>query len=192
MSDGGHEEEEGIRVLTPRLVLKPRAGDDALAVNAMAANPAVALNLCTTIAEDEGEAFVVAERDTARIVGAARHGATGLGSGVEVAVWIGEPHWHRGYATEAMQALVDRAFVEAAVPALWCANRVTNPRGRRVVENCGFQYRGSGMVCLPGRGAVSVERFTLERATWRSLKAWGALGGGGLHAATPSRIPMAP
>jgi RimJ/RimL family protein N-acetyltransferase len=55
---------------------------------------------------------------------------------------------------------------------LWCANRVANTRGRRVIEKCGFQFRGSGMVRLPGRGASPIERFALDRRTWSSLKTW--------------------
>jgi hypothetical protein len=45
-----------------------------------------------------------------------------------------------------------------------------------VVEKCGFQYRGTGMVRAASRsGAVPVERFVLERRNWESLKAWGAV-----------------
>jgi GNAT superfamily N-acetyltransferase len=192
MSTGGHEETEGFAFTTPRLALRPRLPGDALAVNALAANPAVALNLCATIREGEGQAFVVEEGRTARIVGAASHGPTGLGSGTEVAVWIGEPYWQQGYATEAMQALVDHAFADGAAGAVWCANRVTNPRARHVIEKCGFQYRGSGMVCLPGRGAFPIERFALERVAWRSLKAWGAHPAPGLRRDAPSRISVRP
>lgn len=192
MSTGGSEESDGFRFTTPRLTMKALQASDALAVNALAANPAVALNLCATIREGEGRAFVVTEGDSGRVVGTAQHGPTGLGSGVEVAVWIGEPYWQQGYATEAMQALVDHALTDGATPAVWCANRVTNPRGRRVIEKCGFQYRGAGMVCLPGRGAFPIERFTLERDTWRSLKAWGARKPSGLRDGPPSRISVRP
>ncbi len=59
------------------------------------------------------------------------------------------------------------------VTTLWCSNRATNPRARRVIEKCGFQFRGAGMMSLPGRGAVPIERFILDRRTWASLKAWG-------------------
>jgi predicted nucleic acid-binding Zn ribbon protein len=93
-------------------------------------------------------------------------------SGLEVSLWIGEPYWERGYATEAAHALIDQAFSDAAVDALWCANRVANTRARRVIEKCGFQFRGSGMVRLPGRGASPIERFALDRRTWSSLKTW--------------------
>ena len=60
------------------------------------------------------------------------------------------------------------------VDVVWCSNRVTNARARRVIEKCGFQFRGTGMVRLPGRGAFPIERFALDRRNWMSLKAWGA------------------
>jgi hypothetical protein len=171
MRDGGYEE-TAFRLATPRLILRPPGPEDRDVLDALAANPAIALNLCATIPADAGHRLVIAERRTARLVGAAAHGDTGLGSGLEVSLWIGEPYWERGYATEAAHALIDQAFSDATVDALWCANRVANTRARRVIEKCGFQFRGSGMVRLPGRGASPIERFALDRRTWSSLKTW--------------------
>ena len=84
-------------------------------------------------------------------------------------------HWGRGYATEATQAVIDRAFADDRHRrSLWCSNRASNGRARRVIEKCGFQFRETGMVRSPTRGAVPVERFVLERRNWASLKSWGA------------------
>jgi RimJ/RimL family protein N-acetyltransferase len=94
---------------------------------------------------------------------------------IEVATWIGEAYWGRGYATEATHAIIDRAFTETGISVLWCSNRVSNSRARRVIEKCGFQFRETGMVRSPASfGAVPVERFVLERRNWTSLKSWGA------------------
>ncbi|MCR4282334.1 MAG: GNAT family N-acetyltransferase [Bauldia sp.] len=172
MRDGG-EEERGYLIATLRLVMRAPQAADAVAIGALAANPAIAPNLCATIPADTGQTMVIVERRTDRLIGAASHGATGLGSGMEVSLWIGEPYWGRGYATEAAQALIDAAFDDAGLDVLWCANRVTNARARRVIEKCGFQFRGAGMIRVPGRGAFPIERFALDRGTWTSLKAWG-------------------
>jgi RimJ/RimL family protein N-acetyltransferase len=146
-----------------------------MAIRALASNPAIAPNLCSTMAADAGAHLAITERRTGRIIGAADHGTTGLGTGIEIAVWIGEPDWGRGFATEAAQGLIDAVFTaDECTDALWCSNRVTNDRARRVIEKCGFQFRGSGMVRLAGRGAFPIERFVLDRRTWTSLKAWGA------------------
>jgi RimJ/RimL family protein N-acetyltransferase len=176
MGDGDAEEGREYRtaIVTERLRLRPRQAADDIAVQALAANPAIAPNLCATIPADAGGPLVIAERLTGRLIGAADWGLTGLGSGLEVALWIGEPDWGRGFATEAAQALIDHAFAEKSVGILWCSNRVTNERARRVIEKCAFQFRGSGMVRLAGRGAFPIERFALDRRNWMSLKAWGA------------------
>lgn len=65
-------------------------------------------------------------------------------------------------------------FANCETDTVWCSNRVTNDRARRVIEKCGFQFRGTGMVRLAGRGAYPIERFSLSRSAWTSLKAWGS------------------
>jgi RimJ/RimL family protein N-acetyltransferase len=164
---------------TPRLTLRPKQSVDAVAVEALGANPAIAPNLCSTAPHDAARTLVIAELRSTRIVGAASYGVTGLGSGMEMTLWIGEPYWGRGYATEAAHALIDQAFADTSIETLWCAIRVTNARARRVIEKCGFQYRGSGMVRLTGRGAFPIERFALDRRNWASLRSWGASRAGG-------------
>lgn len=92
--------------------------------------------------------------------------------GLELGYWIGEPHWNKGYATEAAQALVDHGFRSTGVNALHAACRVINPASRRVIHKCGFQYAGQGMLNSLVAGKVPVERYRLDRRTWASLKAW--------------------
>ena len=176
MGDGDREEAYAVHavIVTERLWLRPRQPAVGIAIAALAANPAIAPNLCATIPTDGGKPVVIVERLTGRLIGAADRGVTGLGSGVEVTLWIGEPDWGRGFATEGAHGLIDHAFLDSDVDVIWCSNRVTNPRGRRVIEKCGFQFRGSGMVRLAGRGAFPIERFALDRRNWTSLKAWGA------------------
>lgn len=174
---GAGDEEEAYEYRKPtgteRLVLRARWAEDDIALNALAANPAIALNLCATLTECEERSLSIVERHSGRLVGGAGYGTTGLGSGIEVMLWIGEPDWGRGLGTEAAHALIDLAFAEK-FDVLWCSNRVTNARARRVIEKCGFQFRGSGMVRVPARGAFPIERFALDRRTWASLKGWGA------------------
>ena len=83
---------------------------------------------------------------------------------------------------EVTHAIIDRAFGATDTQALWCANRVANSRGRRVIEKCGFQFRETGMVRSAAQGAMPVERYVLERRNWLSLKEWGAAPGEERHA----------
>ena len=91
-----------------------------------------------------------------------------------VASWIGEPHWGRG-SPPRRRRLIDHVFADDGVLVLWCSNRASNARARRVIEKCGFQFRETGMVRSPTLSvAVPVERFVLDRRNWASLKSWGA------------------
>ena len=57
--------------------------------------------------------------------------------------WLGVDHWNKGYATEAVQALVDTLFTLIELPAVEADARVINPGSRRVLEKCGFIQEGS-------------------------------------------------
>jgi RimJ/RimL family protein N-acetyltransferase len=166
--------------VTARLALRLASADDRAAILALAANPRVA----ATLAAAPGEAsapgsarLAIVAKEEAAVIGEASWGPLADRPGsVEIAAWIGEAHWGRGYATETCHALIDHVFSDERTHFIWCASRAASTRSRRVVEKCGFQYRGTGMVRGPSRsGAVPVERFVLERRNWQSLKAWGAV-----------------
>src|SRR3569623_1220984 len=62
----------------------------------------------------------------------------------ELGYWVGAPYWGKGYATEALLAVVDYAFSDLGHEALQAGARVTNPASRRVLEKSGFQWTGDG------------------------------------------------
>lgn len=96
---------------------------------------------------------------------------------VEIGYWLGEPYWNRGFATEAAHALIDIAFrTRNDLDHIDARCRVTNIASRRVIQKCGFQFQGTGMIqCLALGGMVAVEWFRLDRKTWMSLRSWGEL-----------------
>jgi len=85
--------------------------------------------------------------------------------------WIGEPHWKRGYATEAAHALVDLAFQRTSIQVLHASTRSSIGLAP-VIHKCGFQYAGQGMLNSIVAGQVPVERYRLDRKTWTSLRNW--------------------
>ena len=171
-NEAGHRE----AILTARLLLRRCTADDVPTMSALSADQAVAENLCDAIALAGGDALAITERSDGTVIGCAGYGPTRAPPAtIEAGLWIGAPWWGRGYGTEAAQALIDHAFADGHAKALWCSNRVTNVRARRVIEKCGFQFRGTGMVRSPTLfGAFPVERFVLDRRNWASLRAWGA------------------
>jgi RimJ/RimL family protein N-acetyltransferase len=95
---------------------------------------------------------------------------------LEIGYWLGEPHWNQGYATEAAHALIDMAFRTRDIARIDARCRVTNIASRRVIQKCGFQFQGTGMVGnLAMGGMVPVEWYRLDRKTWMSLKSWGEM-----------------
>ena len=96
------------------------------------------------------------------------------GPAPEIGYWLAAKYWGKGYATEAVRALIDHAFTDLDLKALQSCVRVTNPASRRVLEKCGFQWNGVGLCRIRAIGSsVPVDRFRLERGIWTSLKNWG-------------------
>jgi RimJ/RimL family protein N-acetyltransferase len=94
----------------------------------------------------------------------------------EIGYWLGVPHWSKGYATEAVRALIDHAFTDLDHEALNAGARVTNPLSRRVLEKCGFQWVGVGLCRIRAlHSSAPIDRFRLERGIWASLKSWGKM-----------------
>lgn len=105
-------------------------------------------------------------------------GAHAQATGVPfIGYWLGAPHWGKGYATEAVQGLIDSLFSLIDVAAVEADTRVINPASRRVLEKSGFRAEGSFLKSLPARGGLfPCEQFRLDRSTWAALKSWGASG----------------
>ena len=185
----GQFRERSIPVLeTERLVLRaPRLGD-AKAVAVLANDRRIAENTAriphpyrTADAEDfiatanqGGETvFLITLRNGAIV------GACGLmeaaGESPEIGYWLGVKHWGKGYATEAVRAVIDYAFTDCDHDALQSSARVTNPASRRVLEKCGFQWTGVGLHRIRAlASSAPIDRFRLDRRLWVSLKSWGA------------------
>ena len=92
----------------------------------------------------------------------------------ELGYWLGVPYWGKGYATEALHAVIDYAFTDLGHEALQAGARVTNPASRRVLEKCGFQWTGAGLYRIRAiNSSAPIDRFRLERGIWQAIKGWG-------------------
>jgi len=93
---------------------------------------------------------------------------------LELCMWLGVAYWGKGYATEALQAVIDYAFTELGHDALQAGTRVTNPASRRALEKCGFQWTGVGLYRIRAiKSSAPIDRFRLERGIWSAIKGWG-------------------
>jgi RimJ/RimL family protein N-acetyltransferase len=122
--------------------------------------------------KNDGEAvFLITLRD-GTVVGAC--GVVTAEEPPELGYWLGVEHWGKGYATEALHAVIDYAFTDLGHDAVQAGARVTNPASRRVLEKCGFQWTGVGLYRINAiKSSAPIDRFRLERGIWSALKGWG-------------------
>jgi RimJ/RimL family protein N-acetyltransferase len=75
--------------------------------------------------------------------------------------------WGKGFATEAVRAMVDAAFALSPVVEIEASVQVENPASRRVLEKAAFSHVGRAMRGAPARGAmVLCDAFAYRRAEW--------------------------
>ena len=173
---------------TQRLVLRAPQLEDAKAIAALANDRRIADNTARiphpyrlsdaetwvigSNADMEGETYLITLPNGCAI------GSCGFdlrdGPAPEIGYWLGTRYWGKGYATEAVRALIDRAFTDLDHKALQSSVRVTNPNSRRVLEKCGFQWTGVGLYRISSiKSSAPIDRFRLERSIWSALKTWG-------------------
>lgn len=58
----------------------------------------------------------------------------------ELGFWLGRPYWGRGYATEAAELLIRRAFEDLGMHKILAGYFEGNLRSSRVQERLGFRY----------------------------------------------------
>jgi RimJ/RimL family protein N-acetyltransferase len=173
---------------TERLVLRaPRLGD-AKAVAALANDKRIAENtrriphpyaradaddFISAVNVPNGEvAYLITLDDT--VIGAC--GVAMQDGAPDIGYWLGIKYWGKGYATEAVRAVIDFAFTELSHETLYAGARVTNPASRRILEKCGFQWMGVGLCRIRAlNSSAPIDRFRLDRGLWTSLRSWGAV-----------------
>jgi RimJ/RimL family protein N-acetyltransferase len=81
--------------------------------------------------------------------------------------WLGRPHWGRGYATEALAALVAYAFAHYPAERIGAGVFTDNPASRRVLEKLGFvRVGGYPFACRARAAMVDIDDMNLTRAAW--------------------------
>ena len=175
---------------TERLILRAPCHEDAKAVMALVNDRRIAENTARIpypYKLSDAEAFLASvNRDGGEMVflitlaNGTPIGACGMTpqerQAPELGYWLGVNYWGKGYATEALHALIDYAFGDLGHESLQAGARVTNPTSRRVLEKCGFQWTGVGLFRIRAlSSSAPVDRFRLERGIWSSLRSWGQM-----------------
>ncbi len=179
-------------VRTDRLILRPPTLEDVADVVTLAGDPAVALatgdiphplteapirawieTVHRTHADGTGVVLVVTEADGGAVAGTValvwrRHWPE-----AEMGYWIGQPFWGRGYATEAVRAVVDLGFETFDLTTVFSSTRGDNTASQRVLEKVGLCPDGRVLeVPAQARGQTWMQaRRSLGRADWTRRRA---------------------
>ncbi len=146
---------------TERLLLRPFVPADALRVQELCANPAIA---DTTLhipypypaglalewisrhlanwEEGRSVTFAIVRRADSLLLGAISLGFDPANESAEMGYWLGEPYWNHGYATEAARAVVEFGFTELRLNRIMARHFARNPASGRVMEKAGMKYEG--------------------------------------------------
>ena len=145
---------------TPGLVLRPFAPSDAPIVQLLAGVAAVA-NTTLTIphpykdglaeawiathapayALRENVVFAITAQD-GNLVGAINLRLELGHHRGELGYWIGEPFWGRGYATEAVCAVIEYGFLTLGLNRIEARHLSRNPASGRVMQKAGMRHEG--------------------------------------------------
>jgi RimJ/RimL family protein N-acetyltransferase len=168
------------RIVTKRLVLRAPIRGDVPDLVRLADNKAIADRLSRlphpyTPADAAAFVEIFAQRDDERpyaitlderLIGIV--GLTFLKSGEppELGYWLGEPHWGKGYMSEAVKALLDAAWTTHAYVAIRSRALSDNKGSLNVLQKAGFRQTHEGTDSLGALKDRPVTFFSIERPRW--------------------------
>jgi RimJ/RimL family protein N-acetyltransferase len=120
---------------------------------------------------DRPTSFALARKaDDSLLGGVGLDGSTGDDS-TETALgyWLGRPHWRRGYAREAVTALVEYGLSRLGLASIRAYTDPANVASQRVLLACGLMRQGEIALAQPTRhGATKAPLFRIERPPRRA------------------------
>ncbi len=90
----------------------------------------------------------------------------------EIGWLVREDRWRRGYAEEAMRAVIDWAFAQVGAPRLVALTRAANVGSWRLMEKLGMTRRPDldfRDAAMPPEQDPTIQ-YALERARWEALR----------------------
>jgi 8-oxo-dGTP diphosphatase len=193
MATIGADSESGcaaLRIETPRLILRAVTLADAPWIERYVSDwdiarhtariphpypPGGAVDFVRSLDPKDGPTFAIERREDREPVGLIGLELEGPGE-AEVGFWIGKPFWRRGYASEALKAVIEHAFRKVGLSSLIAMAVPENRASIRVQEKAGLTYTGMAETEAPARGGKhKVERRALEQAQWQKHRAQSAL-----------------
>lgn len=170
-----------------RLVLRPLCQADASAIAEQAGDPRVARYLTdvptpfpialamrwVTARVDRwsrggGPTYAITVRSSGpTLIGTVSMRSVPRDRRAELGYWIGYSSWGRGLASEAVQRVMQWAFVESDLYRVYAQVISSNKRSQRVLKKIGMMHEGTRRGHLrKGRRFVDVDQFGILRDEW--------------------------
>lgn len=87
----------------------------------------------------------------------------------ELGYWLGVPHWGKGYATEAAQAMLRYGFEELRLHRIFASHFKHNPTSGKILKKLGMRYEGCQREhLLKWDRFVDSELYGLLRREWET------------------------
>lgn len=86
----------------------------------------------------------------------------------EIGYWIGVPFWGNGYIPEAVQALLQHAFLNLNCTAMWCGYYDGNIKSKKCQEKSGFKYHHTE----ENKPCILMNDIRTEHFTYLSKEEW--------------------
>ena len=91
---------------------------------------------------DKHYEFAITDKNTGELYGAIALSNNKAYKNGEIAYWVGEEYWGKGYAPEALKGLIEFAFTERGYHKVWGRFFTSNPASGRVMEKVGMLKEG--------------------------------------------------
>lgn len=90
----------------------------------------------------------------------------------EIGYVMNPAYWGKGYASEAVNALLKYGFEQLKLGSIWCAHFDWNENSKRVIKKCGFHYTHTQEEKLPmlDDKVVTAHYYSLSKDEYRGIK----------------------
>lgn len=147
---------------TERLLLRPFALSDAMEVQRLAGDRAIADTTMAiphpyedgmaedwisrhqeTFEQGKGITFAITRKADGILIGAISLTGIFQGHQAELGYWIGKPYWNQGFCTEAGKAVLQYAFAEIGLIRIYSCHISRNLASGRVIQKLSMKHEGT-------------------------------------------------
>jgi ribosomal-protein-alanine N-acetyltransferase len=126
--------------------------------------------------------FAIERAEDGALVGAIGLEIDRVGACAKLGYWLGRSHWGRGYATEAVDAVLGYGFAVLELERIWAPRFRWNAASARVLAKAGLAQEGSRRAYVAPRGREeTIETHGILRWEWEAQRRPQGVAAAALH-----------